>query len=127
MPHCPARESVAEQSCTSGGAGERRGDFSLVRCDWPDSLNRARFVRKQKRKTLFTSGISHRWDQRKDRSDCSPASERGEGMRTLSDRDVKEVALLKERIAAFFEGDSGVHAVPGDDERVIGKGGQLSK
>ena len=35
------------------------------------------------------------------------------------------LTLLQERIAALFEGDPGVHAVSGDDKRVIGKGGQL--
>ena len=85
MPHCTARNSVATQSRTSGGAGERRGDFSLVRCDWTDFVNLARFVRKQKRRTFFTSGISHRWNQRKDRSELLPRTGAWEDVQILSD------------------------------------------
>ena len=43
-----------------------------------DFVNLARFARKQKRQTFFTSGISHRWDQRKDRSELCPVPKRGE-------------------------------------------------
>ena len=44
---------------------------------------------------------------------------------TLSDGAEEVAVLLKERVAALFRGDCGVQTVPGDDERVIGKGGQL--